>query len=119
MSYEVFRKLCDDADVTPNTVAKATGIDPATFSAWKAGRYTPKTEKRLKVARYFGVTLEYLDTGEEATRNVAAEIEHAVDEDPQIKELFSLAKKATPEQRAQAVRIFHALIGDTNGSGDN
>lgn len=66
MSYKVFEDLCEKANVTPYKVGKATGITTATISNWKAGRYEPKSDKRQKIADYFGVSLYYLDTGIEA-----------------------------------------------------
>lgn len=42
---------------------RATGITKSTFSSWKSGKYTPKNEKLQKIADYFGVSLEYLRTG--------------------------------------------------------
>lgn len=63
--YDIFEKLCEKFGVTPYRVCKATGITTATISNWKAGRYTPKQDKLQKIADYFGVTVEYLMTGEE------------------------------------------------------
>lgn len=36
-----------------------------TLSDWKNGKSTPKQDKLMKIADYFGVTVEYLMTGEE------------------------------------------------------
>lgn len=63
MSYEIFKRLCQEKNVTATEVARATGVSKGTFSHWKNGDYQPKTEKRRKIAEYFGVTLDYLDTG--------------------------------------------------------
>lgn len=63
--YEVFQKLCEEKGVTVYKVCKETGISTASISNWKAGRYTIKTDKLQKLADYFGVTLEYLTTGED------------------------------------------------------
>ena len=73
MSYEIFEALCRQNGVKPYTVSKATGIDSATFSAWKKGEYTPKTDKRKKIAEFFNVSLEYLDRGEGADGLTARE----------------------------------------------
>lgn len=115
MSYEIFESLLKERGLTVYAISKKTGISTATFSNWKAGRYTPKADKRRVLADALGVSLEYLDSGDEALRDIPAEIDKAAAVDPDLKELFSLAQKATPEQRAQAVRIFHALIGDYDG----
>ena len=63
MSYAIYEQLRNAAGVRDTDVVKATGIRNATFTDWKAGRYEPKSDKRQKIADYFGVTLYYLDTG--------------------------------------------------------
>lgn len=109
MGYEVFKKLCDESGVSPTKVARETKIDPSALTNWKKGIYQPKDDKRRKLAEFFGVTLEYLDTRDESLRNMEREVQVA-DED--LKELYLLAKKATPEQKEIAIKFFHALIGD-------
>lgn len=58
--YKTFEKLKKQKGVTSYQVAKATGISTVTFTDWKYGRYTPKTDKLLKIAKFFGVTLDEL-----------------------------------------------------------
>lgn len=61
MSYESFENLCKEKGLTVYRVAKMTGISTAAFSAWKGGRYTPKIERRRKIADALGVSVEVLD----------------------------------------------------------
>lgn len=61
--YEIFEKLLQEKGITSYKVAKATGISQTTFSDWKRGRSTPKTDNMQKIADYLGVTLDYLNTG--------------------------------------------------------
>lgn len=56
--YAKYAELRDSKGVKDADVAKATGIFPSTFSDWKSGRSTPKLEKLLKLAEFFGVTVE-------------------------------------------------------------
>lgn len=70
--YDRFRQLLEKNGITPYKVAKDTGISPSTLSDWKTGRSTPKTDKLLKIANYFGVTIEYLlgsESNEKEARN--------------------------------------------------
>lgn len=62
--YEIYCKLRDSKGLKDSDIAKATGITKSTFSDWKNGRSKPKDEKLLKIAEFFGVTLDYLRTGE-------------------------------------------------------
>lgn len=57
--YNKFKQLLDERGVTAYQVAKETGISTATLTQWKQGLYTPKVDKIMKIADYFGVTLEY------------------------------------------------------------
>ncbi len=63
--YEIFLKLLEEKGVSAYKVGKATGIAGSTFTDWKTGRSAPKQDKLQKIADYFGVTLDYLMTGEE------------------------------------------------------
>lgn len=62
--YEIFLKLLNEKGVTAYKVGKETGIAASTFSDWKSGRSVPKQDKLQKIADYFGVTVDYLMTGE-------------------------------------------------------
>lgn len=61
--YEIYLKLLKDKGVKTSDVCKATGIVASTFTDWKKGKSKPKQEKLLKIADYFGVSLDYLMTG--------------------------------------------------------
>lgn len=63
--YEVFEKLLEKFNVSAYRVAKETGVTTATLTSWKQGKYVPKQDKLQKIADYFGVTVDYLMTGEE------------------------------------------------------
>lgn len=62
--YEKFKKLLDSRGVTPYRVSKETGLSTATLSDWKTGKSKPKQDKLIKIADYFGVTVDYLMTGQ-------------------------------------------------------
>lgn len=64
--YEIFEKLLEKHNVTAYRVAKETGVTTATLTSWKQGKYIPKQEKLQKIADFFGVTIDYLMTGEES-----------------------------------------------------
>ena len=57
--YEKFEKLLNERGVTAYEVAKQTGIQAATLSAWKKGEYTPKIDKLCKIANYFEIPGTY------------------------------------------------------------
>lgn len=62
--YKKFAELLIKNNKTAYQVSKDTGIAQSTLSDWKRGRSIPKTDKLKKLAKYFGVSMEYL-LGEE------------------------------------------------------
>lgn len=58
--YSEYAKLRDERGLTDYRVSKDTGVPTATLSDWKQGVYTPKADKMLKLAEYFGVPVETL-----------------------------------------------------------
>lgn len=61
----IFEELLLKFNKTAYQVAKDTGIASATLSDWKNGKTTPKQDKLMTIAKYFGGSLEYLMTGQE------------------------------------------------------
>ncbi len=58
--YKKYAELRDKAGVTDYKVAKETGVSTSTLTNWKQGRYKPKADKLLILAKYFGVSVEEL-----------------------------------------------------------
>ena len=86
--YEIFEELMKKCGYTSYKVAKETGIAQSTLSDWKNGKCTPKIDKLQKIADLFGVTLEYLMTGEECEASGLI---------PEAIELFKLYESAPSE----------------------
>lgn len=57
--YKKYAELRDKKKLTDYRVAADTGISTATLSNWKNGNYSPKFDKLLILAKYFGVPVEY------------------------------------------------------------
>lgn len=111
MGYEIYEKLCNLHGVKTIDVARATGIDSATFSSWKKGTYIPKADKRTLIADYFGVSLEYLDTGKDS-KNPKFDPEvllliNELSERPELKTLLRASENATKEDIEAVVRLLN------------
>ena len=65
MNYDIFENLLKINKTTAYRVSKETGISAATLSDWKSGRSVPKLDKMKLIAEFFGVSLEYMLTGED------------------------------------------------------
>lgn len=49
--------------------AKEMGILQSTLSSWETGRYEPDSEMLVKIANYFGVTVDYLLGGKKVSNS--------------------------------------------------
>ena len=75
MSFaENLKRLMKERGITSRTVSQATGIPTSTLSEWTAGREPKLGPPVVKLARFFGVSLECLVTGEEETGDVVAAV---------------------------------------------
>lgn len=125
--YSVFAKLCETHNVKPASVARATGIATSTLTNWKKGNYVPKADKLQKIADYFGVSLEYIRTGEQSEHesttgkkyyfsDETAEAAQELFDDPDLHALFSMAKDSGPENVRFVTEMLRRLK-DTNPEG--
>lgn len=64
--YSIFESLLKARHCKFADVARKTGISLSTFTDWRAGRYTPKADKIAKIANFFGVSPEYIMTGNDS-----------------------------------------------------
>jgi DNA-binding XRE family transcriptional regulator len=71
--------------LTQQTVAEACGLSPGTFKGWMAKGILPTVVDAYFIARFLGVTVEYLVTGTERKAN------------KQIKKVRSLLSRADRE----------------------
>ena len=123
--YEIFEKLCAENGVTPYRVCKETGITTASISNWKAGRYTPKQDKLQKIADFFGVSIEYLMTGEEKEggeryylNEETAEMAQTLFGNRNLCVLFDAAKDASPEDLKTTYDMLMALKKKERGENE-
>ena len=55
--YKTYARRRDERGLTDYRVCQETGIAAATLSSWKSGRYTPKIDKLMLIAKLFNVTV--------------------------------------------------------------
>ena len=67
MFYDIYCALCEKNGLTPSGAASKIGFNRASVTVWKNTGKAPKQELLLKIADFFGVTTDYLLTGEEKT----------------------------------------------------
>ena len=109
--YEIYCKLRDSFGYKDSDVARETGITKSTFSDWKSGRSTPKDEKLSKIAKLFGVSIEYLRTGNEPETGYyineeTAKMAQAIFENKELRGLFDTARDSSPED----IQTVHSML---------
>ena len=65
MFYDIYCALCEKNGLTPSGAASKIGFNRASVTVWKNTGKAPKQDLLLKIADFFGVTTDYLLTGEE------------------------------------------------------
>lgn len=75
MFYDIFEKICLDANTTPAQVRKDLKISQSTMASWKSRGLTPKYGTVKKIADYFGVEWTELVPEEEQAGVI---VEHIV-----------------------------------------
>lgn len=115
--WDIFQALLDKNNLRISDVQRATGIPYSTFTDWKAGRYTPKVDKRKKIADFFGVTLEYLDG--DVQSNVHESVYYLnpetamkaqeMYEDPEMRALFDMKRNMDPKRFSAHVKMMQEL----------
>ena len=90
--YEIFAKLLEEKGLKAADVTRGTGIKSPVFSEWKKGKSKPNTEKMIKIANFLGVSVEYLMTGKESSKEKESELT-ARDERDIAKDLRNIMEK--------------------------
>lgn len=108
MFWDNFVRLCNQAGKYPNTVAAEVGVkSTGTVTGWKNGA-NPRQTVLLKLADYFGVTVDYLlSTEKENPTSVAADGVDELD-----KEALNIMHQLPPEKQAAALAMLRGLLGN-------
>lgn len=108
--YERIESLRNSRNISQGKLEKELGFSNGSISKWKNG--TPKPERLQKLAKYFGVSMEYLMTGEETedspiyyTDEETAKLAQEMFEDEDMRSLFDM-KRNMPPERFQAHMDF-------------
>lgn len=93
MFYEQFEKLCKRSGERPYALVRQLGVSSSSIvDQWKKGS-VPRQAMLKKIADHFGVTIDYLLTGQEKQLPVSEELS----EDEAI--LLSAFRSLTDDQR--------------------
>ena len=138
-TFDRIEQLLRERGMKQADLARATGISTGLISQWKNRSQQPSSRKLQLIADYFGVTVDALlgggeaagagqDAGKETAVTVYDEQDNVIrlDEEtlqiidslrtrPDMKMLFSVSAKATPEDVIKTVKIIEALRDESEG----
>lgn len=123
--YDIFEQLLQKHGVTPYKVAKEAGVTQTALSNWKTGRSTPTTKTLQKIADYFGVTVDYLMTGEEKDgdryylNDETAQVAQEIFENKELRALFDVQKDMNPDDLKALHQMALALKRKERGDSDD
>lgn len=103
--YDKYIRLCAEKGISPSAAAIEIGIRKSNVTYWKSGRNRPSDATLLKIADYFGVTVEYLK-GEE-TKKDPAETGEVGSSDAQ--EILNFIRSASVEDLREVSRYIGYL----------
>lgn len=123
--YEIFLKLLKAKGCSAYQVSKATGIAQSTLSDWKSGKSVPKADKIQKIADFFGVSAEYIMTGNEGEEgkkyylnDETAQVAQEIFENKELRALFDVQRDMEPEDLRALHQMALALKRKERGEND-
>ena len=121
--YERIESLRKERKISQGNLEKELGFSNGSISKWKTSM--PKPERLQKIADYFGVTVDYLMTGNESdgkeryyTNDETASIAQDIFENMELRLLFDAAKDAQPEDLQTVHQMLIALKRKERGDID-
>lgn len=110
MFWENFVALCNKNGTKPNPVAKELGISSGSVTFWKKGK-VPHHSTLIKLANYFGVTVDYLLTEQKEKPATTDELSNG--------EMFNMYQSLPPELQKEAENHLRYLVAKSKGSANN
>ncbi|MCI9493790.1 MAG: helix-turn-helix transcriptional regulator [Lachnospiraceae bacterium] len=120
--YEIFSKLLEERNLRAADVCKGTGLPSSLFSEWKRGKSNPKADKLQKIADFFGVSIEYLMTGEKKEESPmyyaneeTVKLAQEMFEDEDMRSLFDMKRNMPPERFKVHMEFMKNLYNQEKG----
>ena len=112
------KQLCISKGISLHKMEKDIGISAGASYKWKTS--SPSAEVLEKLSRYFGVSMDYLLTGEEKTEpeypyylnDDAKEMAEFIFKNPEYKVLFDASRKVSKEDIATVMTIMDKFKKD-------
>lgn len=123
ITYERYEEIRNSKGLKNADVARLAKIPPSTFTDWKQGKSTPKYEKMSRIAEILGVTVEYMETDANSSKDTkyylneeTAKLAQELFDNPDMRILFDAARDSKPEDLQRAADLLKRFK-ETNPDG--
>lgn len=106
--YDNYVRLCAERNISPSAAALDIGIKKSNVTYWKNGRNNPSDVTLIKIADYFGVTVEEL-MGKGIKKERPAEGGTLSGEDKEAAELREIWNSADENERRDLLEMARML----------
>ena len=121
--FERIENLRKNNGISQGKLEKELGFSNGSISKWKTSMPTP--DRLQKIANYFGVSIEYLMTGEEKEggetyylNEETSKMAQSIFENKELRLLFDAAQDAQPEDLQTVHQMLLALKRKERGEFD-
>lgn len=111
MFFDNFVKLCEEKGVRPSRALTDAGVPKSAYSYWRTeasfgNDAKPTNQNAVKLAQYFGITVDYLLTGEQK-ENPPQQPQSEVDAD--IKWIEQKLVEMSKEKREALMKLIKTM----------
>ena len=110
----LLRELRKQRGLTMKELGEKIGVSESTISLYETGRRSPSYEILLKIAEYFGVSVDYLlRGGEEKEKPASQEDDELIKNDPLAGQLFAAygeVKNELTQDDIDDIKMFMEMI---------
>ena len=124
-TYEIIAKLCNQHGIAITALEKELGFGRGYIGKFRTKGTVPTATKLQQIADYFGVSVDYLMTGEEKEgeryylNDETAQVAQEIFENKELRALFDVQRNMEPQDLKALHQMALALKRKERGENDN
>lgn len=103
------KELRERKGLSMREAAKQLGLAPSTYHNYESGEREPNSEMLIKLANFYGCSIDYMIGNDVRYRNEADEIADMIKHRPDLRNVFKLLRDATQTQVQKVGEIIETL----------
>lgn len=109
---ENIKRLREAYGLTQDELGEIAGVSGKAVSKWESGASDPRMGAVQRIADHFNISKSAIVDEYDMADERQVLLEKAFSDRPEMRMLFSIADKATPEDIEKTIRILEALRGE-------